>query len=140
MHITDAHQGADIGFMRLGGQWITEEKHGQHMALGDLRPDLLVATQGTGKHSGDLEAGEFGKDRTGCAGRDQRKMPKNVAVIERETREVVFFLVMCDQRDQALTVIHASNIAEKVEVALPPKVGGGSDLHALYGKKCLRTG
>jgi hypothetical protein len=134
MHVTNAHQGADIGFVRLGGQWITEEKHGQHMAFGDLCPDLLVATQGTRKHAGDLEAGEFGKDRTGGAGGNQGKMTKDVAVIKRESREVVFFLVMCDQRDQALTVIHASNIAEKVEVALPPKVGVGSGSHALYGK------
>jgi hypothetical protein len=134
MHVTDAHQGADIRFVRLSGQWITEEKHGQHMAFGDLRPDLLVATQRTGKHAGDLEAGEFCEDRTGGAGGDQGKMAKNVAVIEREPRQIVFFLVMCDQRDQALTVIHASNIAEKVEVALPPKVGGGSDLHALCGE------
>jgi hypothetical protein len=139
MHVTNAHQGADIGFVRLSGQWITEEKHGQHVAFGDLRPDLLVATQGTRKHAGDLEAGEFGEDRTGGAGGDQGKMTKDVAVIERETREVVFFLVMCDQRDQALTVIHASNIAEKVEVALPLKVGGGSGLHARCGKKRLQT-
>ena len=131
MHVTDAHQGADIGFVRLGGQWITEEKHGQHVALGDLRPDLLVASQWTGKHSGDLEAGEFGEDRAGGAGGDQGKMTKDVAVIERETRQIVFFLVMCDQRDQSLGVIHASNIAEKVEVALPLKVGSGSSVNAL---------
>ena len=135
MHVTDAHQGADIGFVRLGGQWITEEKYGQHVALGDLRPDLLVASQWTGKHSGDLEAGEFGKDRTGGAGGDQWKMTKDVAVIERESREVVFFLVMCDQRDQALGVVHAFNIAEKAEVALPLKVGSGSSVNALGREK-----
>jgi hypothetical protein len=136
MHVTNAHQGTNIGFVRLSGQWITEKKHGQYMAFGNLRPDLLVATQRTGKHAGDLEAGEFRKDRTGGAGGDQGKMTKDVAVIKCETRQVIFFLVMCDQRDQALTVIHASNIAEKVEVALPPKVGGGSGLHALCGGKC----
>ena len=135
MHVTDAHQGADIGFVRLGGQWITEEEHGQHVALSDLRPDLLVAAQWTRKHSGDLEAGEFGKDRTGRAGGNQWKMTKDVAVIERETREVVFFLVMCDQRDQALAVIHASNMADKGRVALPQKVGAGSSVNALGGQK-----
>ena len=102
MHVTDAHQGADIGFVRLGGQWITEEEHGQHVALGDLRPDLLIAAQWTRKHSGDLKAGEFGKDRTGRAGGDQGKMTKDVAVIEREPGQIVFFLVVSDQRHQPL--------------------------------------
>ena len=59
MHVTDAHQGADIGFVRLGGQWVAEEEHGQHVPFGDLCPDLLVASQWTGKHSGDFEASEF---------------------------------------------------------------------------------
>ena len=59
MHVTDAHQGADIGFVRLGSQWIAEEKYGQYVTLGDLCADLLVATQWTGKHTGDLEAGKF---------------------------------------------------------------------------------
>ena len=113
------------GFVRLGGQWITEEKHGQHVTFSDLRPDLLVAAQWTGKHSGDLEAGEFGKDRAGRAGGDQRKMTKGVAVIKRESCQIVFFLVMCDQRDQALAVIHASNIADKGRVALPLSAESG---------------
>jgi hypothetical protein len=114
VHVTDAHQGADIGFMRLSGQWITEEKYGQHVAFSDLRSDLLIATQWTGKHAGDLEAGEFGKDRTGGAGGNQGEMTQNIAVIERKTCQIVFFLVMCDQRDQAHAGIHASNIAEEV--------------------------
>jgi hypothetical protein len=139
MHVTDAHQGADIGFVRLGGQWITEEKHGQHVTFGDLCPDLLIATQWSREHSGDLEAGEFGKDCSGGAGGDQWKIAQYVAVIERESREVVFFLVMCDQRNQTLLMVHASNIADKAWVALPLKVGSGSSVNASCREKCLQT-
>ena len=59
-------------------------------------------------------------------------------MIERESREVVFFLVMCDQRDQALAVcagVHASNIADNGGVALPPKVGSGSSVNASCREK-----
>jgi hypothetical protein len=139
MHVTDAHQGADVRFVRLRGQWIAEEEHGQHVPFGDLRPDLLVAPQWTRKHSGDLEAGEFGKDCSGRAGGDQWEMTQYVAVIERESREVVFFLVMCDQRDQALLMVHASNIADKGWVALPLKVGSGSSVNASCREKRLRN-
>lgn len=99
VNVTDANEGADVGFVRLRGQRVTKENHGQHLALCHQRTNLLIPAQRPRQHAGDWQARVFHQYAARGSRGDQAKPGQCLLMLERKARQVVFFLIVGDQRD-----------------------------------------
>lgn len=97
VHVAGAHQGVDVGFVRLRRHGVAQEDHAIDLALHQLGADLQVAADRAGMLALDREPELVGQAPAGGAGGRERAALEEVKVLAREGDHVVLLLVVCDQ-------------------------------------------
>ena len=84
MDVADAHEGAHVGLVRLGGERIAKEDDGANLAEGDAGADDQVAAVGAVGDAFDASAGALRDQSAGAARGDERESLEHVAMAQHE--------------------------------------------------------
>ena len=99
VNVTNPKEGGDVGFVRLGGQWIPEEDHGFDPVLHDAGADLEIAPLRAGGEAFHPEVGPLVEQGAGGFGGEEGEPAEQRFVILGEEGEVELALVVGDEGD-----------------------------------------
>ena len=99
VHVANPHQGGNIRFMRLGGEWITKEEDSADFSLCHTAANDQVAAGGAVRDTFDFEIEFVSNQPAGAAGRNQRMCGKQVAMLADEIEQRGFQLIVGDEGD-----------------------------------------
>ena len=108
---TEAQKGLDIGVVGLGLHWVPEKDQDINFTFRDHGANLLIAAQrATEQASYFLVECFFNEAACGTCGVELVPF-QNITIVDSPLNEVVFFMVVCNQRDALLRLKNAERFA-----------------------------
>lgn len=97
MDVTGFHEGRDVGFVRVRGEWVAQENDCRDLFGDDESADLEVAAEGTGEHLANGESNLGFQQSAGCASGYNGVMREEFAVGACPVEHRGFFAVVGDK-------------------------------------------